>query len=82
VSEPAPPNNTPPPAAIAGAALGVSLFALVAVGLVGLAGYFAFVRHVAFTEPRVWVALVGALYFGARAAMMFVKYKGGRSARR
>jgi Na+/H+-translocating membrane pyrophosphatase len=84
VSEPTPPNDktSAPPQAIAGAALGVTLFALVALGLVGLAGYYAIVRHVEVTQPRVWVALVGALYFGWRAAMMFMKYKGGRGARR
>lgn len=67
--------------AVAGAALGVTIFAIVAVGLIGVSAYFAFVENLPFTAPRVWAALIGAFYFGWRAAMMFVKYKGAARAK-
>jgi hypothetical protein len=86
VSDPVvtPPEEKPAaPTAIAGAAMVVPLFAIVAVGLLGVSAYYAFVQHVPVTQPRVWAAIIGAFYFAWRAAMMFQKYKGRgkRSAR-
>jgi hypothetical protein len=75
------PSSQAPPSAVAGAALGVTIFAIVAVGLIGVSAYFAFVEKLPFTAPRVWAALIGAFYFGWRAAMMYVKYKGAASAK-
>jgi hypothetical protein len=75
------PVSLPQPAAIAGAALMVSLFAIVTVILIGVAAYFAFVQHLAITQSRVWAALLGAAYFGWRAGMMFGKYRDVRRAK-
>ena len=77
-----PPEDKPQAPQIAAAALIVPLFALIAVGLVGLSGYFAFVQHLSFAQPRVWGGLVIAAYFAWRAAMTFAKYKGKSSAGR
>jgi hypothetical protein len=70
-----PPQHGPQPPQIAAAALIVPLFAMIAVCLVGLSAYFAFVQHLSFAQPRVWGGLVIAAYFAWRAAMTFTKYK-------
>lgn len=78
-----PPDEKPPaPQMIAATAMVVPLFGLVSLGLLGVAGYFAFVEKMSITQPRVWAAIVGALYFAWRGMMMYTKFKGKSSARR
>jgi hypothetical protein len=65
---------------IAGSAFFVATFGLLAVLLVGLAIYYLVEAKEPFSSPRVWVALVGALYAGVRAWMIYSKNR-ARNAR-
>ena len=74
-----PPQNKSP-ANIAGSALIVATFGLLAVLLVGLALYYLIEVKEPVSSPRVWVAALGAVYLGARAWMVFSKNR-ARNAR-
>jgi formate/nitrite transporter FocA (FNT family) len=75
----APENGAPTPASkTAGSALMVATFGLLAVLLVCLALYQFFEAKEPASSPRVWVALVGAVYVGWRAWMIYSRNKNAR----
>jgi hypothetical protein len=73
-----PENGAPTPAGkVVGSALMVATFGLVAVLLVGLAGYH-FQKGFPISSPKVWVALAGAAYVGWRAWTIYSRNKNAR----
>ncbi|MGE3304166.1 MAG: hypothetical protein AB7M12_13760 [Hyphomonadaceae bacterium] len=62
-----------------GAAFVVSLYGVLAAAFIGVGVYFAVAEHEPITSPRVFVALIGALYMGFRAWMIFSKQQKGAS---
>lgn len=76
---PSPENGTPRQAGkVAGLAFLVATFGLLAIMLIGLAGYYAFQEHLPISSPKVWVALLGAVYLGVRAWMMYSRNRNAR----
>jgi hypothetical protein len=72
----------PSPTGVANAAFLVSIYWVLAVALLLVAAYFAFVAGAPITSPRVFVALIGAGYMGLRGLMIFnSRRKGARDAR-
>ena len=66
------------PAKVASSAFIVATFGLLTVLLVGLGLYYAFVEREPITSPRVWVALLGAVYIGWRAWTIYSRNKNAR----
>ncbi|MEJ0024325.1 MAG: hypothetical protein WDN76_13720 [Alphaproteobacteria bacterium] len=79
MSDAQPPTDQQP-GRIAGSAFIVATFGLLAVLLVGLALFYLIEGKEPFTSPRVWVALLGAVYAGGRAFMIYSKNR-ARNAR-
>jgi hypothetical protein len=74
VSEPAQkPVVDQSPAAIAGAAAMVALYGVLALAMLCMAIYFATAKQLPITSPKVFVALIGAVYLALRAFMLFNK---------
>jgi hypothetical protein len=61
------------PVAIAGAAMIVSLYGVLALAMLGMALYFAIAKQLPITSPKVFVALIGSIYLALRAFMLFKK---------
>ncbi len=77
MSDKLPPKETTP-AKVAGSAFLVATFGLLCVLLVGLGLYMALVAREPVTSPRVWVALLGAVYIGWRAWTIYSRNKNAR----
>ncbi|HWA21655.1 MAG TPA: hypothetical protein VG735_04570 [Caulobacterales bacterium] len=76
---PSPKNGTPAQAGkVAGSAFLVATFGLLAIVLIGLAGYYAFQEHLPLSSPKIWVALFGAVYVGWRAWTIYSRNKNAR----
>jgi hypothetical protein len=78
-TSPSPENGSSMPAGkVAGSAFMVATFGLLAVVMIGLAGYYAFQEKLPISSPKVWVALFGAAYLGVRAWMMYSRNRHAR----
>jgi hypothetical protein len=77
VSDTQPPADKNP-AKVASSAFLVATFGLLAVLLVGLGLYYAFAVGEPITSPRVWVALLGAVYIGWRAWTIYSRNRHAR----
>jgi hypothetical protein len=72
------PSQDKTPAKVASSAFIVATFGLVTVLLVGLGLYNAIVAKEPITSPKVWVALLGAVYIGWRAWTIYSRNTNAR----
>jgi hypothetical protein len=72
------PTQDKSPEKVASSAFIVATFGLIAALLVGLGLYHALVAKEQITSPKVWAALLGAVYIGWRAWTIYSRNKNAR----